>query len=161
PSSFNARDAYLDLLSLVAHEAFHAWNVKRIRPSGLTPYHYQKECYTRTLWWFEGATSYYDWRVLALSRLCTLEEYFDHLAGEIAYLDQTPGKSLHALEDASFDAWIKLYRPDENSANTSVSYYRKGEVVCALLDIEMRHRTLGRASLDHVLAYLWQKHGAL
>jgi predicted metalloprotease with PDZ domain len=161
PNCFGARDAYLDLLSLVAHEAFHAWNVKRIRPSGLTPYRYQEECYTRTLWWFEGATSYYDWRVLALSRLCTLDEYFEHLAAEIAYLDQTPGKSLHALEDASFDAWIKLYRPDENSTNTTVSYYRKGEVVCALLDIEMRHRTLGRASLDHVLAYLWENHGAL
>jgi predicted metalloprotease with PDZ domain len=160
PSSFVTRDGYLDLLSLVAHEVFHAWNVKRIRPAGLTPYRYGEECYTRLLWWFEGGTSYYDWRVLALSRLCTIEEYLDHLSAEIAYLDQTPGRLVHALEDASYDAWIKLYRPDENSQNSSVSYYRKGEVVCALLDVEIRARTAGRASLDTVLAHLWQTHGA-
>ncbi len=133
PGSFATRDGYLDLLSLVAHEAFHVWNIKRIRPAELTPYRYGQECYTRLLWWFEGGTSYYDWRVLALSRLCTVDEYLDHLASEIAYLDQTPGRLVHALEDASYDAWIKLYRPDENSQNSSVSYYRKGEVVCALL----------------------------
>jgi predicted metalloprotease with PDZ domain len=159
PGAFASRDSYLDLLSLVAHEIFHAWNVKRIRPAGLSPYRYGEEGYTRLLWWFEGATSYYDWRVLRLARLCTIEEYLAHLAGEIAYLDQTPGRLVHALEDASFDAWIKLYRPDENSANSSVSYYRKGEVVCALLDIELRTRTSGRASLDDVLGHLWETHG--
>jgi predicted metalloprotease with PDZ domain len=160
PASFASRDGYLDLLSLVAHEVFHAWNIKRIRPAGLSPYGYEKECYTRLLWWFEGATSYYDWRILALARLCTIDEYLNHLAGEIAYLDQTPGRFVQALEDASFDAWIKLYRPDENSANSSVSYYRKGEVVCALIDIELRARTRGRATLDGVLSHLWREHGA-
>jgi predicted metalloprotease with PDZ domain len=160
PTSFATREAYLDLLSLVAHELFHAWNVKRIRPAGLTPYRYGEECYTRLLWWFEGATSYYDWRVLALARLCTIDEYLEHLAGEIAYLEQTPGRLVHALEDASYDAWIKLYRPDENSANSSVSYYRKGEVVCSLLDIELRARTAGRTSLDRVLERLWEDYGA-
>ncbi|MGO9832729.1 MAG: M61 family metallopeptidase [Polyangiaceae bacterium] len=159
PGAFAARDSYLDMLSLVAHEVFHAWNVKRIRPAGLTPYRYGEECYTRLLWWFEGATSYYDWRVLRLARLCTVDEYLDHLGGEIAYLDQTPGRLVHALEEASFDAWIKLYRPDEHSANSSVSYYRKGEVVCALLDIELRMRTRGRASLDTILAHLWETYG--
>jgi predicted metalloprotease with PDZ domain len=159
--SFATREGYLDLLSLVAHEAFHAWNVKRLRPAGLTPYRYDGECYTRLLWWFEGGTSYYDWRVLALSRLCTIDEYLDHLASEIAYLDQTPGRLMHALEDASYDAWIKLYRPDENSANSTVSYYRKGEVVCALLDLELRARSGGRASLDLVLAHLWATYGAI
>jgi predicted metalloprotease with PDZ domain len=159
-ASFLARDGYLDLLSLVAHEVFHAWNVKRIRPAGLTPYRYDQECYTRLLWWFEGATSYYDWRILALARLATVEEYLDHLAAEIAYLDQTPGRLFHPLEEASFDAWIKLYRPDENSSNSTVSYYRKGEVVCALLDLEIRGRSEGRATLDSVLGKLWVEHGA-
>jgi predicted metalloprotease with PDZ domain len=159
-ASFSSREAYLDLLSLIAHEIFHAWNVKRIRPGGLVPYRYDHECHTRLLWWFEGGTSYYDWRVLTLARLCTLDEYLDHLAAEIAYLDQTPGRLVQSLEDASFDAWIKLYRPDENSSNSGVSYYRKGEVVCALLDIELRARTSGRASLDTVLAELWRRHGA-
>jgi predicted metalloprotease with PDZ domain len=159
PSAFATREAYLDLLSLVAHEIFHAWNIKRIRPAGLVPYRYDQECYTRLLWWFEGATSYYDWRCLALARLCTVDEYLDHLAGEIAYLDQTPGRHVTALEDASYDAWIKLYRPDENSSNSSVSYYRKGEVVSALLDLELRARTGGRTTLDTVLGYLWTEYG--
>jgi predicted metalloprotease with PDZ domain len=158
-ASFASRDAYLDLLSLVAHELFHAWNVKRIRPAGLTPYRYEGENYTRLLWWFEGGTSYYDWRVLCLSQLCTVDEYLEHLAAEIGYLDQTPGRLVQSLEDASYDAWIKLYRPDENSANSSVSYYRKGEVVCAMLDLELRARTQGRASLDEVLAHLWERYG--
>lgn len=160
PSSFDTRDGWLDLLALVSHEYFHLWNVKRIRPAGLTPYRYDEENYTRLLWWFEGATSYYDWRVLRLAKLCSVEEYLDHLASEIAYLDQTPGRLVHALEDASFDAWIKLYRPDENSPNSTVSYYRKGELVCALLDLEIRARTRGRASLDRVLAALWERFGA-
>jgi predicted metalloprotease with PDZ domain len=160
PTSFSTREAYLDLLSLVAHECFHAWNIKRIRPMGLAPYRYQEECYTRLLWWFEGGTSYYDWRVLTLSRLCTIDEYLDHLASEIAYLDHTPGRLVQALEDASFDAWIKLYRPDENSSNSTISYYRKGEIVCALLDLELRARTSGRSTLDRVLAHLWEEYGA-
>lgn len=160
PNAFATHDGYLDLLSLVAHEAFHLWNVKRIRPRGLTPYRYQEENYTRLLWWFEGATSYFDWRVLRLARLCSVTEYLDHLAGEIAYLDVTHGRLVHSLEEASFDAWIKLYRPDENSQNSSISYYRKGELVCALLDLEIRGRTDGRASLDVVLAHLWERFGA-
>jgi predicted metalloprotease with PDZ domain len=160
PTAFATHDGYLDLLSLVAHEAFHLWNVKRIRPAGLTPYRYQEENYTRQLWWFEGATSYYDWRVLRLAGLCTLAEYLDHLAAEIAYLDTTHGRLVHSLEEASFDAWIKLYRPDENSQNSSVSYYRKGEVVCAMLDLEIRARTAGRSSLDAVIAHLWERFGA-
>jgi predicted metalloprotease with PDZ domain len=88
-----------------------------------------------------------------------VDEYLDHLAGELAYLDATPGRLVQALEETSFDAWIKLYRPDENSSNSTVSYYRKGEVVCALLDLELRGRTAGRVTLDHVLAHLWRAHG--
>jgi predicted metalloprotease with PDZ domain len=158
-SSFTTRDGYLELLSLAAHEVFHAWNVTRIRPAGLVPYRYEEECYTRLLWWFEGATSYYDWRCLALARVCTVDEYLDHLAGELGYLDQTPGRLVAALEDASYDAWIKLYRPDENTSNSTVSYYRKGEVVCCLLDLEIRARTAGRATLDSVLLHFWTDYG--
>lgn len=158
-SSFDTRDSYLDLLSLVAHEYFHLWNVKRLRPAGLFPYRYDRENYTRLLWWFEGATSYYDWRTLRLAKLCSESEYLDHLAHEISYLDGTPGRLVHPLEEASFDAWIKLYRPDENSPNSTVSYYRKGELVNALLDAEIRARTNGARSLDDVLALLWSRYG--
>ncbi len=160
PSSFQTRAGYLDVLSLVAHELFHLWNVKRIRPEGLVPYRYEEENYTRQLWWFEGATSYYDWRTLRLANLCTPAEYLKHLADEIAHLEDTPGAAVHSLEESSFDAWIKAYRPDENSLNSTVSYYLKGEVVCALLDIELRRRTGGRATLDDVVRRLYWEYGA-
>jgi predicted metalloprotease with PDZ domain len=159
PSCFATRSGYLDLLSLFAHEALHAWNVKRIRPEGLTPYRYQEENYTRLLWWFEGATSYFDWLTLRASKLCTVEEYLEHLATEIGQLEVTHGRLVHSLEDASFDAWIKLYRPDENSTNSTVSYYRKGEIVCALLDLELLGRTGGRVGLRDVLRHLWEAFG--
>jgi predicted metalloprotease with PDZ domain len=161
PSSFQNRSGYLDVLSLIAHEFFHLWNVKRIRPAGLFPYRYEQENYTRMLWWFEGATSYYDWRSVRLAKLCTASEYLHHLAEEIARLEDTPGAAVHPLEEASFDAWIKAYRPDENSLNSTVSYYLKGEIVCALLDIELRFRTRGAASLDDVVRHLYWKYGAL
>lgn len=157
--SLGNREGWLDLLSLVAHEYFHLWNVKRMRPAGLFPYRYEEENYTRLLWWFEGGTSYFDYRFLRLAGLCKVDEYLDHLAGEIAYVEQTPGRLVHPLEEASFDAWIKLYRPDENSANSTVSYYRKGELVCAMLDVEIRARSAGKSSLDAVLVALWERFG--
>jgi predicted metalloprotease with PDZ domain len=160
PGMFHTRGGYLDVLSLVAHEFLHLWNVKRIRPQGLWSYDYERENYTRLLWWFEGGTSYFDWRILRLSGLATHREYADHLAGELARLADTPGARVSSLSDASFDAWIKAYRPDENSLNSTVSYYLKGEVVCALLDIELRARSQGAHSLDDVLRHLWRAYGA-
>jgi predicted metalloprotease with PDZ domain len=159
PSAFANRTGYLDVLSLIAHEFLHLWNVKRIRPAGLTPIHYDRECYTRLLWWFEGGTSYFDWRILRLAGLCTAAEYATHLAEMLARLADSPGALMHSLSDASFDAWIKAYRPDESSVNTTVSYYLKGEVVCALLDIEIRVRTRGGRSMDDVLRFLWREYG--
>src|SRR5262249_11187014 len=111
-------------------------------------------------WWFEGATSYYDWRTLRLAKLCTAAEYLTHLAEEIVRLEDTPGAGVHALEDASFDAWIKAYRPDENSLNSTVSYYLKGEIVCAFLDLELRRRTALRFGLDDVVRHLYWEYGA-
>ncbi|GAC1545708.1 MAG: PDZ domain-containing protein [Polyangiales bacterium] len=159
PQLFDDRKGYLDVLSLVAHEYFHLWNVKRIRPQGLSPYRYEEENYTRLLWWFEGATSYYDWRVLRVSGLCTVDEYLDHLGEEISRLEDTPGRMQQSCCEASFDAWIKLYRADENTVNSTISYYLKGEIVCALLDVELRARTHGQRGLDDVLAELWRAHG--
>lgn len=159
PASFDDRKGYLDTLSLVAHEFLHLWNVKRIRPAGLAPYRYEEENYTRLLWWFEGATSYFDWRILRLAGLCSVDEYLEHLGDEIARLEDTPGRAAQSASEASFDAWIKLYRADENTLNSTVSYYLKGEIVCALLDVEMRARTKGERGLDHVLAELWRVYG--
>ncbi|MCU0685749.1 MAG: PDZ domain-containing protein [Polyangiaceae bacterium] len=159
PSLWRSRAGYLDVLSLVAHEFFHLWNVKRIRPAGLSPYRYEAENYTRLLWWFEGATSYYDWLVLRRAGLCTAREYADHAAHELARLHDTPGALVHSLADASFDAWVKAYRPDENAPNSTVSYYLKGEVVAALLDLEIRSRSGGQKSLDDVVRRLWSEYG--
>ncbi len=159
PGAFSTRDGYLDVLSLFAHELFHAWNVKRIRPAGLAPTRWGEENYTRLLWWFEGATSYYDWRALRVAGLCSAEEYGDHLGSEIVALERQPGRLVQSLEQSSFDSWIKLYRPDENSDNSGISYYRKGEIVCAMLDLEIRARSSGAKSLDDVLLLLWEKHG--
>ncbi len=159
PGSFDDRRGYLDVLSLVAHEFLHLWNVKRIRPAGLSPYRYEEENYTRLLWWFEGGTSYFDWRILRLAGLCTVDEYLEHLGDEISRLEDTPGRLLQSASEASFDAWIKLYRADENTINSTVSYYLKGEIICALLDVEMRARTAGERGLDHVLTELWRAFG--
>ena len=160
PSSFDDRRGYLDVMSLVAHEFLHLWNVKRIRPEGLTPYRYEQENYTRSLWWFEGGTSYFDWRILRLAGLCTVDEYLEHLGDEIARLEDTPGRTLQSASESSFDAWIKLYRADENTINSTVSYYLKGEIICALLDVELRTRTKGERGLDQVLVELWRGYGS-
>jgi predicted metalloprotease with PDZ domain len=160
PDAFDTESGYDDLLSLFAHEFFHLWQVKRTRPSGLRPYRYDRENYTRMLWLFEGGTSYYDWLVLRRAGLVTPKRYLEHLSGEIARLEDTPGRFAQSVEQASFDAWVKLYRPDEHSVNSTVSYYLKGEIVCALIDLELRARSKGERSFDDVLRYLWREYGA-
>lgn len=157
--AFETEDAYHDLLALFAHEFLHLWHVKRVKPAGLTPVDYAGERYTRALWLFEGATSYYDRLALRRAEVVTPTAYLKHLAGEIARLEDTPGRLAQSLEEASFDAWIKLYRGDENTINATVSYYLKGEVVSALLDLEIRARTGGQRSLDDVFRHLWREHG--
>lgn len=160
PGSYSTRSGWLDAVSLYAHELLHAWNVRRIRPAGLCPPRWETESYTRLLWWFEGATSYFDWRALRLAGVCTRDEWLDHLAGELSRLEDTPGAAVQSLADSSYDAWIKAYRPDESAPLSRVSYYRKGEVVCFLLDLEIRARTGGARSLDDVLRWLWRHHGS-
>ena len=151
------RDAYEDVLALAAHEHFHVWNVKGLRPAALTPYAYGREQYTRLLWWFEGATSYYDALTLPRAGLADGRRQLRHLGEELTALARTPGASKASLEDASFLAWVKYYRPDENSGNSGVSYYLKGELVAFALDLALRRR--GR-SLDELLRLLWQRHAS-
>ncbi len=149
-------DSYVNFLSLVCHEHFHVWNVKRIRPANLGPFDYQNENYTRDLWTVEGITSYYDTLGLVRAGIIDANGYATRLLKRIHQYDRVPGRKLHSLEDASFDAWIKLYRPDENTRNSTVSYYLKGEIVCALLDLHLRQQTGGEACLDDVLRHLWE-----
>jgi len=150
-------DGYLNLLGLASHEYFHSWNVKRIKPAAFMPYDLAREGYTRQLWAFEGVTSYYDDLALVRSGVIDDARYLELVGRTISQVLRTPGRNLQSVGDSSFDAWIKFYRPDENSPNAVVSYYAKGSLVAAALDLTLR-RT-GRASLDGVLRTLWERYG--
>jgi len=152
---FSPHEAWLETLALAAHEHLHAWNVKRLRPAAFTPYDYAREQYTRLLWWFEGATSYYDHLVLARAGLLSPQAYLEHLGKGLTELWRTPGAAKASLEEASLTSWVKHYRPDENSDNSTVSYYLKGELVALSLDLLLRRH--GR-SLDELLRLLLDRH---
>jgi predicted metalloprotease with PDZ domain len=155
--STRTRRAYLGWLELASHEYFHAWNVKRMRPAELGPFDYENENITRSLWIAEGFTDYYaDLQVLRAG-LQTRDEYLEDLSSTIELLQTTPGRLVQSAEMASFDAWIKYYRPDENSNNTSISYYTKGTVLAFLLDAKIRKATNGAKSLDDVMRLAYEK----
>ena len=148
---------YSGFLSLVAHEFFHLWNVKRIRPDALGPFDYTKENYTKVLWVAEGITDYY--ADIALRRAGLVSDR-DFLAGEaraIYGLQNTPGRLEQSAEESSFDTWVKFYRQDENSINSQISYYDKGALLGLLLDLEIRKRSNGAKSLDDVMRYLYSE----
>jgi predicted metalloprotease with PDZ domain len=152
---FFPRKAYEETLGLLAHEFFHLWNVKRLRPAAFKPFDYGREQYTRLLWWFEGATSYFENVVLARAGLLSAKRWLTHLGQAFTQLERTPGAAKMSLEDASLTAWVKYYRPDENSANSAVSYYLKGELVAFALDLALRGA--GR-SLDELLRILYARY---
>jgi predicted metalloprotease with PDZ domain len=153
--AFANDDGYRQFGSLVAHEFFHLWNVKRIRPDALGPFDYTKENYTRLLWVAEGVTEYYGNLILRRAGLVSDQYYLNHLAQQIQDLQATPGSRVMSAEEASFNAWIKEYRPDENSVNSQISYYDKGELLGMLLDLEIRRRTNNAKSLDDVMRMLY------
>ena len=148
---------YRQLLGLCSHEYFHAWNVKRIRPQALTPYDLERENTTGLLWLFEGFTSYYDDLILRRAGLIEPQQYLDLLARAINAVQATPGRQVQSLADASFDAWIKFYRPDENTANATVSYYTLGGLFALALDLTLRCRS--PSTLDDVMRLLWRRYG--
>lgn len=145
------RRGYVDWLSLVSHEFFHVWNVKRLRPVELGPFAYERENYTRGLWVAEGLTSYYGDLIAARAGVLTQEEYVNELSNMVVELQSTPGRLAQPVEEASFDAWIRHYRQDENTPNTTISYYIKGGVIGFLLDLEIRYATNNARSLDDVM----------
>jgi len=152
---FKPDSRYKNFLGLVAHEFFHVYNVKRIRPDALGPFDYENENYTRLLWVAEGTTEYYSNLLLVRAGLVSPAEFLLQRSAGITALEQRPGRFETSLEDASFDAWIKYYRQDENSINNQVSYYDKGEIVSMMLDISIRSSTAGAKSLDDVMRYLY------
>lgn len=159
PQAFTSEGGYKSFLGLESHEYFHHWNVKRIRPLALGPFDYQRENYTRGLWVSEGVTSYYGDLLLRRAGLITSDRYLSGLASLISGYERLPGRFKQSAESASYDAWIKHYRPDENSLNTAMSYYTKGEILGLLFDLEIRSLTGGAKSLDDVMRLLLENHG--
>ena len=153
---FFPREAYEDTLALVAHEFFHVWNVKGLRPAAFVPYDYGREQYTRLLWWFEGVTSYLDELSLVRAGLAEPKRWLKHAGEELTGLARLPGAAKMSLEEASLTAWVKYYRPDENSPNSAVSYYQKGELVALALDLALRR---AGGSLAALVRTLVERHG--
>jgi predicted metalloprotease with PDZ domain len=149
-----------EALETAAHEFFHLWNVKRLRPAGLGPFDYTREQYTRSLWFAEGVTAYYAYLHLLRSGVWSRQQFLEHLAEEIRGLELEPGRLLMSAESSSFHAWFYDRSPqmqETNFANTTISYYNKGAILGMLLDLEIRARTGGRKSLDDVLLAMYHK----
>ncbi|KNZ31764.1 MAG: peptidase M61 [Methylibium sp. NZG] len=161
PESVTLSDGYVSLLGLISHEYFHTWNVKRLRPAEFARYDYTRENYTELLWFFEGFTSYYDDLLLRRAGLIDDERYLRLLAKTVSGVLATPGRQVQSVAQASFDAWVKYYRTDENTPNATISYYTKGALVALALDLSLRSeagaaKRGGRAAtLDTVMRHLW------
>ncbi len=156
--SFTDTTAYHRFLALVAHEFFHTWNIKRLRPTGLGPFDYDRETFTKNLWVVEGLTSYYAELILLRAGFYEPDDYLGAVTGQINRLEERPGRLHQSLSEAGWDAWIKYYRPDEHSANNTISYYNKGALVGLLLNLKIMVATNGKNGLDDVLRYLYQHH---
>jgi predicted metalloprotease with PDZ domain len=148
-------DGYVTLLGLISHEYFHTWNVKRLRPAEFASFDYTKENYTELLWFFEGFTSYYDDLLLLRGGLIDEARYIKLLAKTLSGVLGMPGRKVQSVAQASFDAWVKYYRGDENTPNATISYYTKGSLVALAFDLTLRSE--GKGSLDDVMGLLWER----
>ncbi|MEM7305362.1 MAG: PDZ domain-containing protein [Planctomycetota bacterium] len=155
--SYENDSAYKRLLSLTSHELFHTWNVKQLRPAGMHPYDYQGENYTDLLWLVEGGTSYFGGLTLARGGLTKPDKYLSNLSGSIDSLRKRPGARVQSVAASSFDSWTKATLSSVDDVNTEVSIYSKGLVVSLLLDMEVRTRSGGAASLDAVMNDLFER----
>ena len=148
-------DGYVTLLGLISHEYFHTWNVKRLRPGEFARYDYTQENYTSLLWFFEGFTSYYDDQFLLRTGLIDPARYLKLVAKTVTGVLAMPGRHVQSVAQASFDAWVKYYRGDENTPNATISYYTKGALVALAIDLTLRNE--GRGTLDDVMHGLWSR----
>lgn len=149
---------YKNFLKLVAHEYFHLWNVKRIRPVELGPFNYDSENYTSLLWVMEGFTSYYEKMILLKEGIYSKEEFLDKMFSSLNYVEGSVGSRVQPVSHASFDAWIKAYRPNENSSNTTMSYYSRGSVIAMMLDSKIIQKYKGKKSLDDFMQLIYNKY---
>lgn len=147
---------YINFLNLVAHEYFHLWNVKRIRPIELGPFNYDQEVYTNYLWVMEGFTSYYDELILRRCGFYAQEEMLKKIQIAVNYVESSVGARVQPVAHASFDAWIKAYRPNENSSNATMTYYSRGLIIAAVLDAMIIKQSNGKECLDHLMKDLYE-----
>lgn len=157
-NAYSNEGGLLRFLGLVSHEYFHLWNVKRLRPIALGPFNYDQENYTSNLWIAEGFTAYYQDLFTQRAGLQSPERFLINLASSISTLENTPGNRVQTLSESSFDAWIKHYRPNENSPNSTVSYYSKGAMIALIMDLEIIHSTNGKAGLDEVMKAMYDEY---
>jgi len=157
--AFDRPEGYFALYQLVAHEFFHAWNVKRLHDPALGPFDYGRENPTRMLWFHEGMTSYLEHLLVLRAGVVPWSHTAKELARCWSEQVQRPGRLEQSLEESSWDAWIRLYKPHEFSPNSSVSYYDKGELVAWLMDAALREGSRGKAGLTDLFALLWRRHG--
>lgn len=158
PEAYESRRRYNGFFSLIAHEYFHLWNVKRIRPMALGPFDYENENYTHMLWVAEGFTSYYEEIILRRAGMIDDKEVLAAWSGAMGSVENTPGNRVQAVTSASWDAWIKYYRRNENSNNIGISYYSKGGTLASLLNLIILNETDGEKSLDEVLQLLYAEY---
>jgi predicted metalloprotease with PDZ domain len=147
---------YINFLNLVAHEYFHLWNVKRIRPIELGPFNYDQEVYTNYLWVMEGFTSYYDELILRRCGFYSQEEMAKKIQIAVNYVESSVGARVQPVAHASFDAWIKAYRPNEKSSNTTMTYYSRGLIIASVLDAMIIKQSNGKECLDHFMKDLYE-----
>jgi len=157
-NSYNTEAGRLRFLGLVSHEYFHLWNVKRLRPIALGPFNYNEENYTTNLWIAEGFTAYYQDIYTKRAGLQSAERYVMNLANSISQVENQPGNRIDPVSQASFDAWIKQYRPNENSANSTISYYSKGALIALIMDLEIINSTAGKSGLDEVMKAMYEEY---
>ncbi|MEP7102812.1 MAG: PDZ domain-containing protein [Burkholderiales bacterium] len=150
-------EGYVNLLGLISHEYFHTWNVKRLRPAEFARYDYTQENYTELLWFFEGFTSYYDDLFLVRTGLIDTARYLRLVARTVSGVLGMPGRKVQSVAQSSFDTWVKYYRADENTPNSTISYYTKGSLLALALDLTLRAE--GKGTLDDVMRALWAASG--
>ncbi len=149
-------DDYQRWLGFIAHEFFHLYNVKAIRPIALGPFDYDRENYTNLLWLSEGGTVYYQNVILNRAGFMTRDEFLKQFQRSIANYENIPGHRFQSAAQSSFDVWLYFLRRDGDSANTTISYYDKGAALSLLLDLKIRHETQNHRSLDDVMRTLYQ-----
>ena len=156
--AYTNETSYTNFLGLVAHEYFHVWNAKRLRPVALGPFDYDKENYTSSLWVAEGFTAYYDNLILQRAGFYSADKYMGVLESDMNLVENQPGTRIQPVSESSFDAWTKAYRPNENSKNSTISYYNKGALIALIMDLAIINSTKGTKSLDDVMKAMYQEY---